>query len=834
MNDFSVRAFIANLDKYNEGELVGEWVGFPVNPEEMEGVLDRIGIGERDPFGNIYDEIFITDVTSNIPKVSEIVTPHENVEKLNYFAACVQALSEEEYGKYKTVLEEGREIPEKGIDGLINLTFNLDRYDVIPAVRNAAGISLRPMTEPERMYSYSQSSQIEGQTGLIGHLRGDMDHDGTGFFTSWTDHRMNLKTDEFKKEFDMVINALRSDPAFGGILKNRSSLNRYGHNHPESAFTDDYFTDFGFRADTEKYSYFLRLNGRQGDYNLYCYAYYRPWLEQHMEKAKAGIRFITPDYDEKFRLPDGGRICVTDAEGKTRETTCRYIDDYHMETAGGNIYHIAQFAERLQLDGSTVEPLSPIIEKRDQKKATWKRVYDAELDSIPEEYRLPTAGLEELKERVIRAMKIAGYEFNAIETDYGCIRFNGESQVIFGDWKEAATWLENVFVDDPELCEKVTTALHPDRPEEMTVLVVEPKKEPYVKTIPSGLESLQHEVGGYIEAVYPFEDPVALIVNEEGKLENLPLNRGIYDDEGRLYDITSGTILVVGLGEDNFTSLPQDLLKKYKDVYQQPEMFIRINKEMRVFPIIKEGKDESDRLADGIVQIFSDSGFDGYVNANPSQLSQTKEAFSIIIRSGEDYSLRRNLIEISESGSDRSEAAIGLLTKLDSFYQEQETPRYLLYQIKFEGENVCDFAFRSYDELQKDNLNVDAENYSCAYSGRLAEGQSLDDIYEKFNLRRPLDFLGHSLSVSDVIVVSREGQEQAYYVDSFGFKEVPEFFQAKAQEKVADKLTDRSAARDAGEAKRTSVLSRLQEKKDEVAKINQKRQKPEKAKGLDR
>ena len=364
MNDFTMRAHIANLDKYNEGELVGEWVDFPATPEEMESVLDRIDIGESDPFGNVYDEIFITDVTTNVPQVSEMITAYENVEKLNYIAACVQALSEEEFAKYKAVLEEGREIPEKGIDGLINLTFNLDRYDVIPAVRNAAGISLRPMTVTERMYSYSQSSQIEGQTGLIGHLRGDMDHDGTGFFTSWTDHRVDLKTDEFKKEFDTVINALRSDPAFGGILKNRSSLNRYGHNHPESAFTDDYFTDFGFRADTEKYSFFLRLNGRQGDYNLYCYAYYRPWLEQHMEKAKMGIRFITPSYEEKFRLQDGGRIRVTDAEGKSRESTCRYIDDYHMETSGGNIYHIAEYAERLQFDGSKVEPVSPVIEKR--------------------------------------------------------------------------------------------------------------------------------------------------------------------------------------------------------------------------------------------------------------------------------------------------------------------------------------------------------------------------------------------------------------------------------------------------------------------------------------
>ena len=227
MNDFSLSAFVANLGKYNEGELVGEWVRFPVRQEDMESVLDRIGMWDADPFGNVYDELFITDITTNAPKVGEILTHYENIEKLNYYAACVQALSENEYAKYKAVLEGGQSIPENGIDGLINLTFNLDRYDVLPKVRNEDGISLRPMTEQERMYSYSQSSQIEGQTGLIGHLRGDMDFDGTGFFTSWTDHRADLKTDEFKAEFDTVINALRSDPAFGGLLKNRLESGRH-------------------------------------------------------------------------------------------------------------------------------------------------------------------------------------------------------------------------------------------------------------------------------------------------------------------------------------------------------------------------------------------------------------------------------------------------------------------------------------------------------------------------------------------------------------------------------------------------------------------------------
>ena len=74
-----------------------------------------------------------------------------------------------------------------------------------------------------------------------------------------------------------------------------------------------------------------------------------------------------------------------------------------------------------------------------------------------------------------------------------------------------------------------------ERDSTIAVLIVEPGKEPYVKEIDSGLESLQHEVGGYIEAIYPYEDPIALVCNEEGKLEGLPLNRALRDEDGDIY-----------------------------------------------------------------------------------------------------------------------------------------------------------------------------------------------------------------------------------------------------------------------------------------------------------
>ena len=123
----------------------------------------------------------------------------------------------------------------------------------------------------------------------------------------------------------------------------------------------------------------------------------------------------------------------------------------------------------------------------------------------------------------------------------------------------------------------------------MKVLRVEPYKPPYEKEIDSGLESLQSEVGGWIQAVYPFEDPVAIICNEEGKLNGMELSRALRDENGEVYDVIAGPFLIVGLGEENFTSLPADMIDKYKEVFAQPEVFLSTNSGLLVMPYVMDG-----------------------------------------------------------------------------------------------------------------------------------------------------------------------------------------------------------------------------------------------------
>jgi len=100
----------------------------------------------------------------------------------------------------------------------------------------------------------------------------------------------------------------------------------------------------------------------------------------------------------------------------------------------------------------------------------------------------------------------------------------------------------------------------------ITVLVVEPLKKAYKKEI-CGLEEMQQLVGGYIQAVYPFDDPIALVMNEEGKLLGLPYNRPLFGEDGKPYDLICGTFFVAGVGEENFISLTDRQIQKYREIY---------------------------------------------------------------------------------------------------------------------------------------------------------------------------------------------------------------------------------------------------------------------------
>jgi len=111
---------------------------------------------------------------------------------------------------------------------------------------------------------------------------------------------------------------------------------------------------------------------------------------------------------------------------------------------------------------------------------------------------------------------------------------------------------------------------------------------------------------------------------------------------------------------------------------------------------------------------------------------------------------------------------------------EPDKETFSIYQLK-RGDETRDFRFEPYDRLQATGLAVDPANYDLIYTAPLAPDMSLDDIFTRFNIDHPADFKGHSLSVSDVVVLHQAGQDTAHYVDSVGYQQVPEFLREQQE-----------------------------------------------------
>ena len=156
--DYPFAAFITNLGKYNEGELVGEWVKFPTTAEEMKEVFKRIGIGQRDDFGQPYEEWFITDYDCYVDGLYDKLGEYESLDELNYLASKLDEMSDSEYAQFQAGMEMGDHCG--SLQEIINLTENLDCYEIYPNIEDYDDLGryyieeLEVMQVPEHLQNY--------------------------------------------------------------------------------------------------------------------------------------------------------------------------------------------------------------------------------------------------------------------------------------------------------------------------------------------------------------------------------------------------------------------------------------------------------------------------------------------------------------------------------------------------------------------------------------------------------------------------------------------------------------------------------------------------------
>ena len=517
--DYPFAAFITNLGKYNEGELVGEWVKFPTTAEELKKVFDRIGIGQKDDFGQPYEEWFITDYDCYVGALYDKLGEYENLDELNYLASKLEEMGQGEYAQFQAAMEVGDH--SGSLQEIINLTDNLDCYDLYPSIQDYDDLGRYYIEELDAMQ-------------VPEHLRNYIDYEAYG-----RDVAMDESGD---------------------------------------------FTDLGYVRDTGS-SFHEYYDGEPGsipeEYRVMTFQDDIP--EEELSEWAMDIAY---DMDEFFRQRDPQYAAEHPEEHAAKE------EIYENLMAG----RISALDEKLADLGQTQDDYLPSELEKFKEASGYEEVLDVSPEPTPDDretgetVRTPR-GTFYVTDMSREQMEAAGYGFHHQSED--------GNYLIMGNGSRAFA------IRNGEAQEHAA-------PEKMTVLVVEPMKEPYVKEIDPGLHSLQAEVGGDIGAAYPFRDPVALVCNDEGKLIGLDLNRGLRDENGELYDIMAGTFLVVGLGEEDFASLSPELAQKYMEHFRQPEQFISLGGQIIALPVEPE-KDNPLRTAE--MTLEDDYGMiDGVIN----------------------------------------------------------------------------------------------------------------------------------------------------------------------------------------------------------------------------
>lgn len=217
----------------------------------------------------------------------------------------------------------------------------------------------------------------------------------------------------------------------------------------------------------------------------------------------------------------------------------------------------------------------------------------------------------------------------------------------------------------------------------MKVLMIEPGKAPYEAELDGSLESMQKAVGGGIEGYYPYAEPVAIVCNDEGKINGLPLNRAIYNQDGEMIEIMAGTFFIAGLGEESFADLPDYFMEQYKEQFRYPEKFVRLAGEIvavkqplppeekqQPAPVMEEPGgddirlDESTDLAFDLDEFFrQNSG--AYAGLYPDSHAE-KECMADELLSGDTGKIRMRLAAFEREEHMEGETAL-LLERISSY-----------------------------------------------------------------------------------------------------------------------------------------------------------------------
>lgn len=280
----------------------------------------------------------------------------------------------------------------------------------------------------------------------------------------------------------------------------------------------------------------------------------------------------------------------------------------------------------------------------------------------------------------------------------------------------------------------------------------------------------------YLEDEYARPDTALTVISREQALRLFDEGKQIY-----LIRISPWPVLVtereeIERGSDYFQIAKEDLEKDKQKAMEGNEKA----------PVEKLAADLDDFAFDFDFYHYKDSVEDR---------EQAVEALKEQIQAGDVQPIREWLqVAVEESEGESAEKAVELITRLDALVKEQKLlsgneKQFGIYQITAR-DTEHDYRFMNLDFVKRHGMEVSRADYELVYTAPLTEKDTLEAIYERFNIQRPADFTGHSLSVSDVVVLNDGKSIKACYVDSIGFAELPDFFKERKMDLQKETILD--------------------------------------------
>ena len=790
--------YLSNLGKYTEGRPAGEWVTFPTTAEHLKEVFDRIGIDFKH-----YEEWHFTEFQSPIPGLAEHLSEYSHPDELNYLGKLLEMQFDDDREKFIAAIEYGDHAD--SLQDIINLAQNLDCYWIYPSVHNEEEYGrylVDELEEPELpeeakkyfMYEeYGRDASIndDGMFTEKGYI-----YNNRNTFTEWYDGRdvpqeyrvtpqppQRSRPDPEKADFDAAAPGQRTAqtaeqpqeprPVIPIVLTSEKPAEKL------KEITDRLEQGIAELFDSERYKEYLKVMSKFHNYsfrNTVLIAMQKPdaslvagfsaWknnFERNVMKGQKGIKIIAPSpYKIKQEM--------------------QKIDPHTQKPI------IGKDGKPVTEEKEVTIPAYKVVSVFDVSQTEGKELPDIAVDELTgdvDRYKDFFAALEKTSPVPIAFENIEGGSHGYYHLEDKRIAIN-EGMSELQTLKTAIHEIAHAKLHDIDL----------NAPED------EQKPRVDRRTREVEAESVAYTVCqhyGLDTSDYSF-----------GYVAGWSSGRELSELKSSLETIRSAAAEIINSIDENLAELQKAQDKEQTAGQEQP------TREEKAAPK-EQPQPEAPAKADTAGKEKPEAAAPGKSGAQEKAGAAPKEAFT----PETIYKMRRNPYGDSPENSHLLQAYVtqengrakmgdvlytgtpekcrelmgqlksGGLTEGDVkqlYAKAQETAQtagqdkdtFSIYQIKG-GDETRDFRFEPYDRLQAAGNVVDRANYELVYSAPLAPGASLEDIYTRFNIDHPKDFKGHSLSVSDVVVLHQDGQDAAHYVDSAGFRQVPEFLQEQKQ-----------------------------------------------------